>query len=99
MGGGLTNPSCFYFQVKVWDCNTGKCIEALKVRPVGIAPKDVLKGLSGKGGGKAGFTPQSPVKYFWQGVLDVAHACAFTPDGKLLVSMELLIRQDTKSTA
>uniref|UniRef100_A0A8C0RDN5 WD repeat domain 38 n=2 Tax=Canis lupus familiaris TaxID=9615 RepID=A0A8C0RDN5_CANLF len=52
--------------VKVWDCNTGKCIETLKIRP---------------------------------GVLDVAHACAFTPDGKLLVSVELLIRQDTKSTA
>lgn len=22
----------------VWDCNTGKCIETLKVRPVAIAP-------------------------------------------------------------
>ncbi|XP_005252044.1 WD repeat-containing protein 38 isoform X1 [Homo sapiens] len=37
--------------VKVWDCNTGKCLETLK-----------------------------------QGVLDVAHTCAFTPDGKILVS-------------
>ncbi|XP_060246071.1 WD repeat-containing protein 38 isoform X3 [Meriones unguiculatus] len=36
--------------VKVWDCNTGQCLETVK------------------------------------GLLDVAHACVFTPDGKLLVS-------------
>ncbi|XP_047555976.1 WD repeat-containing protein 38 isoform X2 [Lutra lutra] len=53
--GHSGNISCLCYSasgllVKVWDCNTGKCIETLK------------------------------------GVLDVAHACAFTPDGKLLVS-------------
>lgn len=78
--------ACFYFQVKVWDCNTGKCIETLKVRPVGVAPKGVVKGLPGEAGGRQDMHPQSLVKCFWQGVLDVAHACAFTPDGKLLVS-------------
>uniref|UniRef100_G1Q0V3 WD repeat domain 38 n=1 Tax=Myotis lucifugus TaxID=59463 RepID=G1Q0V3_MYOLU len=36
--------------IKVWDCNTGMCIETLK-----------------------------------QGALDVAYACTFTPDGKLLL--------------
>nr|KAF6488429.1 WD repeat domain 38 [Rousettus aegyptiacus] len=48
---GLQLASAGYsHMVKVWDCNTGKCIETLT------------------------------------GVLDVAHACVFTPDGKLLVS-------------
>ncbi|XP_077000869.1 WD repeat-containing protein 38 isoform X4 [Tamandua tetradactyla] len=53
--GHRGNISCVCYSasgllVKVWDCNTGRCIETLK------------------------------------GILDVAHTCAFTPDGKLLVS-------------
>lgn len=77
--------ACFYLQVKVWDCNTGKCIETLTVRPVAVVPKGTAEGLPG-GWGQAGLTSPEPMTCFWQGVLDVAHACVFTPDGKLLVS-------------
>lgn len=55
--GGL--PVLILFQIKVWDCNTGKCIETLKVRPVTLISK-------GAGGGaqEAGLRqdshPQSP---------------------------------------
>ncbi|KAF5928935.1 hypothetical protein HPG69_002709 [Diceros bicornis minor] len=36
--------------VKVWDCNTGKCIETLKVRPRAVAPKGTVEGLPGEAG-------------------------------------------------
>ena len=44
----LPYPSPFYFQVKVWDCNTGKCTETLKVRSVAEANKGAVEGLLGR---------------------------------------------------
>ncbi|XP_048669027.1 WD repeat-containing protein 38 isoform X9 [Marmota marmota marmota] len=63
--------------IKVWDYNTGKCLETLKVRPVAAAPSE---------GSRKDFRTWSLVLCFWQGFLDVAHTCAFTRQGKLLVS-------------
>lgn len=77
-GRTLTTPksACFYIQVKVWDCNTGECLETLKVR-------HVLTRI----GTRTGTTRQLRLMLCCpQGLLDVAHACVFTPDGKLLVS-------------
>lgn len=47
---GLQLASADSHKVKIWDCNTGKCLDTIKA------------------------------------VLDVAHAFAFTPNGKILVS-------------
>lgn len=44
----LPYPSPFYFQVKVWDCNTGKCTETLKVRSVAEANKGAVEGPLGR---------------------------------------------------
>nr|XP_037850156.1 WD repeat-containing protein 38 isoform X1 [Chlorocebus sabaeus] len=66
--------------VKVWDCNTGKCLETLKVRQGAVALRETWTASP-----KAGLA-SSPTLHSWQGVLDVAHTCAFTPDGKILVS-------------
>ncbi|XP_045879915.1 WD repeat-containing protein 38 isoform X1 [Meles meles] len=48
--------------VKVWDCNTGKCIETLKVRPGGVAPKGAVKGLPGEAGGRQDMYPESEMR-------------------------------------
>lgn len=59
-------------------------METLKVRPVAEAPKGAWAGLAGEAGVDRTHC-QSPRPCCWQGVLDVAHACTFTPDGRLLV--------------
>lgn len=41
-------PACFDFQVKVWDYNTGKSIETLKVMSVATANKGAEEGLLGE---------------------------------------------------
>ncbi|XP_049980840.1 WD repeat-containing protein 38 [Alexandromys fortis] len=78
-GSTPTTPksACFYIQVEVWGCNTGECLETLKVRY--SADQDRRKDW------------QDPptltlMLCYPQGLLDVVHACVFTPDGKLLVS-------------
>lgn len=36
--------ACFHIQVKVWDCNTGECLETLKVRWSYSAGQDQCRG-------------------------------------------------------
>ncbi|KAB0406698.1 hypothetical protein E2I00_003634 [Balaenoptera physalus] len=57
---GLQLASTGYsYMLKVWDCNTGKCIETLKVRSVAIANKGAEEGLLGEAR-----TPKAPYHAF-----------------------------------